>query len=43
MNEIERLIKKGHLKNFIKKDGGPSSRPKEREELIMMGLMVPST
>lgn len=26
-NEIEKLIKRGYLKNFIKNEGGPGNRP----------------
>lgn len=28
----ERLIKRGHLKNFVKKEGAPENRPEERKE-----------
>lgn len=34
MNENERLVNRGHLENFIKKDKGSSSRPEERKEPI---------
>lgn len=31
-NEIEKLIKRGYLKNFIKNEAGPGNRPEERKE-----------
>lgn len=33
-NEIEKLIKRGHLKNFVKKEIASGNRPKDRRELV---------
>lgn len=34
MNEIEKLIKRSHLKNFVKKDVAPTNKSEEKRELI---------
>lgn len=41
MNEIEKLIKRRHLKNFVKKGVAPSNKLEERRESAMEKVAQP--